>query len=88
MATILDAQREMENFFKKQLKKRGVMKEVTKIASGWRGFFEVLEVNELLLEKGFQVSDRKLYKIELDDKLHTTSYGVHSGTIQEAEEEG
>ena len=85
MASVIEAQRKIEAFFKKELKKKGIVKEVKKTSGGWRGLFEALEKNELLLEKGFDVVDRALYKIELDDALNTTSYGVYQG--EPAEEE-
>ena len=83
MATILEAQKKIEEFFKKSLKKRGTIKEVSKIPQGWRGIFDALEDNELLKEKGFPVTDRISYKIELDEALNTVGYGPYTGEVQE-----
>lgn len=78
MATILEAQNQMDQFFKEKLNKKGVIKEVTQTDSGWKGLFEALEKNELLKQMGHDVVDRTLYKIELDKYLNTTSYGVYN----------
>ena len=83
MATILEAQKKMEEFFKKDLKKRGTIKEVSKSSQGWKGLFEALEENELLKQKGFPVTDRISYKIELDEGLNTVGYGPYTGESQE-----
>lgn len=83
MATILEVKKKMEEFFKKDLKKIGTIKEVSKIPQGWRGLFEALEENELLKRQGFPVTDRVSYKIELDEGLNTTSYSLYTGESQE-----
>ena len=85
MASVIEAQRKIENFFKKELKKKGIVKEVKKTSGGWKGLFEALEINELLLEKGFDVVDRAFYQVELDDALNTTSYGIYKGETEEEE---
>lgn len=83
MATIIEAQKKMESFFKKDLKKKGSVKDVSKSPQGWKGLFEALEINELLLEKGHEVTERMLYRIELDETLNPTSYGIYQGEMEE-----
>jgi hypothetical protein len=87
MASVIEAQRKIETFFKKELKKKGAVKDVTKTSQGWRGLFEALEINALLLEKGHEVIDRIFYRVELNEALTPTSYGVCQGKEGEESEE-
>lgn len=82
MASIMEAQNKIESFFLNDLKKNGVVREVSRTDRGWKGLFETLEINELLLEKGHEVIDRIVYQVELDETLNPTGYGVYRGETE------
>lgn len=78
MASILEVQDKLIDFFGKELKKDANairVIEVSKAEDGWIGILEITETNLYLKKMGYPlIYDKNVYRVMLDDNLNVLSY--------------
>lgn len=73
---IEEANRAVEDFLKKSLKRDGRLIKNSKTNEGWEAEVEVIEENAFIKSLGIpaKVQDRNIYEIKLNDNLEVVSY--------------